>query len=121
MRNLLFFIIIVFFIQCKSNVNYYQGFIYNMNNKPVKNLKVYEKNNEDNYSITNDKGYFKIPIKKNNIKRFLYVKLNELETIDSIQVFGSQGGERIKYNFIEGRKDTLYIILPNKNNRFTSL
>jgi uncharacterized protein YxeA len=113
MKKLLFFIITVFLAGCKTNINYYQGFIYDMNNKPIKNLKVYEKSNKSNYSITNDKGYFKITTKNNTIKRFLYVEQNGLTIIDSIQVFGSQGGEKIKYSFVEGKKDTLYISLPN--------
>ncbi|UII26489.1 hypothetical protein LVD15_24865 [Fulvivirga maritima] len=109
MKKLLFIIMAIFFAGCKTNINYYQGFIYDMNNKPVKNLKVYEKSDKNNYSITNEKGYFKIPAKNNNINRFLYVEQNDLTIIDSIQVFGSQGGEKIKYNFVEGQKDTLYI------------
>ncbi len=116
MRKFLFFIAVVYLIQCKSNINYYQGFIYDMNNNPVINLKVYEKHNKENYSLTNKKGYFKIYTKRNNIKRFLYVKLNESRIIDSIQITGIQGGERIKYSFIEGRKDTLFITLPKQLN-----
>ena len=44
---------------CSSEISdYYEGYIY-LNKKPVNNAKISEKWSY-NYTITNDKGYFKL-------------------------------------------------------------
>lgn len=103
--------IAIVFLQCKTDLSYYQGYIVNENKRPIKNLKVYEKNDKENFSITDKKGYFKIDIIESNINRFLIIEKDN-KIIDSIQVIGTQGGEKIKYSFVEGEKDTLFINLP---------
>ena len=71
MRSITLLFILFIFIQCKTGINYYQGYIFNIDNSPIKGLKVYEKNDRYNHSITNKDGYFKIDIIKDNLKRYL--------------------------------------------------
>ncbi|CAA0159531.1 conserved hypothetical protein [Tenacibaculum maritimum] len=113
MKNIVLIFALMTFTQCKTGINYYQGHIFSVNNNPIKGLKVYEKYNYKNYSVTNKEGYFRINITKNNIERYLIIE-DKNEIIDSIQVIGIQGGERIKYSFIQGKRDTLFLNIDKK-------
>ena len=113
MKNIILLFISAFFIQCKTGINYYQGYIFSIDNNPIKNLKIYEKYDRNNYAISNKYGYFRIDITKNNIKRYLIIE-NEGRVIDSIQVIGTQGGEKIKYSFVQGENDTLFLNMNKK-------
>ncbi|CAM1356870.1 hypothetical protein [Tenacibaculum ascidiaceicola] len=109
MKNILFIVLLIpIFIQCEKRINYYQGYLYDTNNNPIENLVVYEKYNKKSFSRTNKKGLFKIKV-KNRLCHFLIIEQNGTTTIDSIQIIGVQGGEKIKYSFINGRNDTLFI------------
>ena len=108
MKKLFLFTLLLFLLSCKKKIDYYQGYLYDTNNNPIENLIVYEKYNKKSFSRTNKKGLFKIKV-KNRLSHFLIIEQNGTTIIDSIQIIGVQGGEKIKYSFINGRNDTLFI------------
>ena len=91
-----------------SDFRFYEGYIYNESKKPISDLEIFEKEQPNNKTITDKKGFFKINKLENSISMFLMIKNNK-NLIDSIQVIRRSGGERINYYFIEGRSDTLFI------------
>ena len=100
-------------VQCKPKINFYHGHIYSKDNEPIKNLTIYERYDKSKFSRTDAKGYFKINVKVNHIKGVLMVESSKSKLLDSIQVIGTQGGERLMYSFVEGKNDTLFLELPS--------
>ena len=108
-RIALLIVIIVIILGCKTRINYYEGYICNIDKKPINGLKVFsEYDSIHTYSYTDNNGFFKIKKDNNIIFHFLMIKKDHT-VIDSIQIIRMSGGERINYYFVEGRKDTLYI------------
>ena len=91
-----------------SNFRYYEGHIYDRNKKPLPNIKVCKMyHTPTDCTMTDANGYFKI----NEDPTFnpdLIVFYKE-QPIDTIITFSIYAGERATYNFVEGKKDTLFI------------
>lgn len=104
--NFLNIFLILFINACTAVPDYYEGYIFSSNKKPLANVKVCEE-----YSTkcvyTNSKGYFKLEMQKKSIRN-LIVFSND-KPIDTVRTVWNQHGEKIKYSFIEGKKDTLFI------------
>lgn len=107
MKKILFSILFVLTISCSNKIKFYHGYIYNSQNKPLKNLKVEEDDNLKNYSFTDESGYFKI-IEKNTFGGNLIISKENVK-IDTIWTVYSSHGEKLNYRFINGRNDTLRI------------
>ena len=90
---------------CSSEISdYYEGYIY-LNKKPVNNAKISEKGS-DNYTITNDKGYFKL--KRSNREVVLPIIVEKDNVKDSIDLQRSGGADaKIDYLLVTGNKDTI--------------
>ena len=104
--------VVIFFLMavisassCSSGISdYYEGYIY-LNKKPVNNVKISEKGS-DNYTITNDKGYFKL--KRNNREVVLPIIVEKDNVKDSIDLQRSGGADaKIDYLLVTGNKDTI--------------
>ena len=91
-----------------QNPKYIQGYIYTTEHNPIERIKIQDPNNTKILSYTNSKGYFRI---NQMIKgRLLYVLQNN-KKIDSIYIITTHPEKGANYNFVEGRKDTLFINL----------
>ena len=104
--------VVIFFLMavisassCSSGISdYYEGYIY-LNKKPVNNVKISEKGS-DNYTITNDKGYFKL--KRNNREVVLPIIVEKDNVKDSLDLQRSGGADaKIDYLLVTGNKDTI--------------
>lgn len=104
--------VVIFFLMavisassCSSGISdYYEGYIY-LNKKPVNNVKISEKGS-DNYTITNDKGYFKL--KRNNREVVLPIIVEKDNVKDSVDLQRSGGADaKIDYLLVTGNKDTI--------------
>jgi hypothetical protein len=94
-------------ISCSKKVNYYEGYIYNKQKKPIKGLMIFEKLDKEKFVYTSNQGFFKLKKNEQSINDLMIAK--EGKIVDSIQTVRTSGGEKINYYFIEGRKDTLFI------------
>lgn len=109
MKNIIFLLLIS---SCYSKKpNYIQGHIFNLENKPLKGIKVQDPNDKKIFTTTNNNGYFKINQLTNG--KLLYVYENE-KKINSIYIITTHPEREISYNFIEGKNDTLFIDLKNR-------
>ncbi len=109
-KNLLLLLIINIIVACSPKVIFYEGYIYNMKKKTISGLKVCVQDNNE-CTITNEKGFFKLPKQKNSIKNLIVFYNNE--PIDTLKTVWSQHGEKIHYSFIEDKRDTLFIDIKN--------
>ena len=110
---------IIFFCCCRTQINYYQGYIYDFDRQPIVGVKVYSPYDTiGTFGITDSNGFFQIKKPKHIISNFLYIK-NLHTIIDSIRIVGSHGGEQLHYSFVDGKNDTLFIDrskIENENN-----
>ena len=107
----LLYFVTLFTISCSSSSSdfrFYEGYIYNESKKPISDLEIFEKEQPNNKTITDKKGFFKINKLENSVSIFLIIKDND-RLLDSIQIIRKSGGEKLNYYFVEGRSDTLFI------------
>ena len=100
-------ILVVAFYACSTKEpKYIQGYIYNEYRKPVKGIKIEDPNNNILFSISDDKGYFRI----NQMRKgtYLYVIKDE-KKIDSIYVVRTHPERGMSYSFVEGKNDTVFV------------
>ena len=90
-----------------SGSKYYEGHIYDRNKKSLPNIKVCRGYKLTACTMTDANGYFKLN-KKPTFITDLIVFYKE-QPIDTITTFSIYAGERLTYNFVEGKKDTLFI------------
>ena len=90
-----------------SNFRYYEGHIYDGNKKPLPNIKVCRGHKLTTCTMTDTNGYFKLDMRPTFIT-YLIVFYKE-QPIDTIRPVSTYAGERLTYNFVEGKKDTLFI------------
>ena len=99
----LLYFVTLFTISCSSSSSdfrFYEGYIYNESKKPISDLEIFEKEQPNNKTITDKKGFFKINKLENSISMFLMIKNNK-NLIDSIQVIRRSGGESIMFPSIQ--------------------
>ncbi|MFC3161066.1 hypothetical protein SAMN05443633_101141 [Chryseobacterium arachidis] len=99
---------IFFLISCVATPDYYEGYIFTKEKKPLPNIKVCEIN-KNNCTITDNKGFFKMKKTKSSINDLAISYKNK--PLDTIKTVWSNHGERISYSFVEGKKDTIFIDL----------
>ena len=92
---------------CSNKISYYQGYIYK-NNMPQENIRVVGRDHSDTISMTNEKGYFKLNKRANWIEKYLHLYSGD-KKIDSISVVRTHPEYGIRYYFVEGRNDTLFL------------
>ena len=91
-----------------SGSKYYKGHIYDTNKKPLPNIKVCKMyHTPTDCTMTDANGYFKINKDPTSIPD-LIVFYKE-QPIDTIMTLSPAYVERVTYNFVEGKKDTLFI------------
>ena len=91
-----------------SGSKYYEGHIYDTNKKPLPNIKVCKMyHTPTDCTMTDANGYFKLNMRPTFITD-LIVFYKE-QPIDTIRPVSTYAGERLTYNFVEGKKDTLFI------------
>lgn len=91
-----------------SSFKYYEGHIYDENNNPLPNIKVCKMyHTPTDCAMTDANGYFKINKDPSSVSK-LIVFYKE-QPIDTIRTVSTYAGERVTYNFVEGKKDTLFI------------
>ncbi|MCW3161417.1 hypothetical protein [Chryseobacterium oryctis] len=105
MKSIKYLGAIILLWSCSASKNY-EGYIFNNQKKPVKNIKVCEQYTT-NCITTNDKGFF--ILKKDNTSIRNLVVFSNNKPIDTIRTVWSQHGEKINYSFIEGKKDALFL------------
>ena len=116
------YLFVVMAISCSQKISYYEGYIYNSENKPLSNLFIYAENDSINIKgYTDENGFFKIKKKENSIVNHLKIKKKENSIVnhlkikkngkilDSIKIIGIRGGEQIDYAFVNGKNDTIII------------
>jgi hypothetical protein len=109
MRKVFYFTIVclcVVFTNCSNYKSHYNGYVY-YKNIPVQGVLVREKNNTKTYTYTNSKGYF-ILAKNPNIIDDLVFKKESFKT-DTVKTVWSQHGEKIEYQFVTNRLDTIFL------------
>ena len=79
---------------------------------PLENIKVVARDHPDTISITNEKGYFKLNKRATWIEKYLYL-YSKNKKIDSISIIRTHPEYGVKYYFIEGRNDTLFLKINN--------
>jgi len=91
-----------------SSFKYYEGHIYDENKKPLPDIKVCKMyHTPTDCTMTDANGYFKINKDPTSIPD-LIVFYKE-QPIDTIMTLSPAYVERVTYNFVEGKKDTLFI------------
>lgn len=85
----------------------YEGFIYQAE-KPLPHVEIFEQDNPENSTQTDEDGFFSLNKRAGAVSRFLMVRKNNA-IIDSIQVIRTSAGEQLAYYFTESRKDTLFL------------
>ena len=90
-----------------SDSKYYEGHIYDENKKPLPNIKVCRGYKLTACTMTDTNGYFKINKDPTSIAKLII--FYKEQPIDTIRTRWAQGGERLVYSFVEGKKDTLFI------------
>ena len=91
-----------------SNFRYYEGHIYDRNKKPLPNIKVCKMyHTPTDCTMTDANGYFKINEDPTSIAKLII--FYKEQPIDTIRTVSTYAGERVTYNFVEGKKDTLFI------------
>ena len=116
MRNVILLILIASsLIGCKTKPLFYQGYVYH-DNQPQENVTVITDDNNQDYTKTDVTGYFKLNKMPNTLTDLIFNK--EGFRIDTIPSVWSQHGEKIKYNFINKKMDTIQLIKisPDKVN-----
>lgn len=108
MKKTIYLLIAIIFIGCKSKFNYYQGYVYNGSSKPILNLTIHGRDNFNDNSLTDEKGFFKIKKTENWVETFLYIKKGN-NLIDSIQVLRTHPEFGARYYFTDKRNDTIFI------------
>jgi len=109
MKKILFLTLAFLLFCCKNRkINFYEGHIYDENNKPLPNIKVCKMyHTPTDCTMTDANGYFKINKDPTSIPD-LIVFYKE-QPIDTMRTLWTQAGERIMYSFVEGKNDTLFI------------
>ncbi|WP_297975853.1 hypothetical protein [uncultured Capnocytophaga sp.] len=94
-----------------THIVYYSGYVYE-GNKALSNVKIIE-GDKNNYTYTNDKGYFKLR-KKENVNNYLIFKKENYKT-DSVFLTPMGGGfqGKVEYLFLRKTIDTLKIKKSN--------
>lgn len=106
MKTVYLIIVFLTIFSCNSKDSYYAGYIYNHENKPIENVKIYQMDSIKNFTFTNSKGSFYLKRDKNWVSDLVINYDNKLDTIRTI---GKQGGEKINYFFIDSIKDTIFL------------
>ena len=109
------FTLVLFACSTKKEPTYTHGYIYDEKGSSIQGIKIEDPNNKNIYSISNDKGYFKI----NGITSigFLYVILKG-KKIGSLYIRRTHPEAGSNYAFVEGRKDTLFIDIQHQKIRY---
>ena len=98
-------------VTCKGiKPTYYHGYLYDINGKPLDGLMLIGRDHKDVKSISNKQGYFKMDMRKNWIESYIYI-YDEGQKIDSISIVRTHPEYGVRYYFVEGRQDTLFISL----------
>ena len=90
-----------------SSFKYYEGHIYDENKKPLPNIRVCRGYKLTTCTTTDANGYFKLNKDPTSIAKLII--FYKEQPIDTIRTRWAQGGERLVYSFVEGKKDTLFI------------
>ena len=109
MKKILFLTLAFLLFCCKNRkINFYEGHIYDRNKKPLPNIKVCKMyHTPTDCTMTDANGYFKINKDPTSIPDL--IGFYKEQPIDTIITVWAQGGERLVYSFVEGKKDTLFI------------
>lgn len=88
MRKITLLVVIVAFVlSCKSKINYYEGYIYNTDKEPLSKVKVCKMYKLNEYSITDEKGYFRINKAPNFIdKLIVFYDEKPVDTIRTVWI-----------------------------------
>ncbi|SIS47534.1 hypothetical protein SAMN05421766_102141 [Zobellia uliginosa] len=108
MRKIFYLCVLIMFACSSKKVTYYQGYVYDVNHKPLENLVIEGRDYSETKSLTNSQGYFKMKTRQNWFETFLYVKDKEIK-IDSIQVLRTHPEFVQSHHFVNGKNDTLFL------------
>ncbi len=104
MKQLILFIILLY--SCKPSQEFYDGYVY-YDKKPVGNVMVKENRIDKNINTKTDStGYFILPKNSNSLSDLVFIK--DGVNIDTVKTVWTQHGEKIKYTFLNKKKDTLF-------------
>lgn len=103
------FIIIFFLLAgCKPSVNYYQGYIFDEDKRPIPNATISLKSDEDKYYVQSDSlGYFKMVITPFYYDHLIIEKIGY--KTDTVKTVWMQSGEKLRYCFLNTTNDTLFL------------
>lgn len=99
-RNVIYYLIVIVFVSCKSANNYYQGKVQDQNGNPLEGVSVFEEGSKDIRGTYSDSsGYFKLKRSPDWLGNLVFIKEGYLsDTVPSVR---SLAGERVRYYFIE--------------------
>lgn len=109
MKTILLLLVILWSSVCCSppKFKHYAGYIYQAG-RPVGEAEIFEQDNPENRTQTNQDGFFTLLKRANGVSQFLMVRKNDT-VVDSMQVIRTAGGEQLRYYFTERTKDTLFL------------
>ncbi len=67
-------IISIIFSSCESKIEFYHGYVFDKNNKPIQNVKVREFSENNFYTYTDRLGYFKLKKNPNFSSDLIFTK-----------------------------------------------
>lgn len=108
------FTLVLFACSTKKEPTYTHGYIYDVKGSPLQGIKVEDPDNKSTFSISDDKGYFRI--NKITSRMYLYVTLEE-KKIDSFYIVAIHPEAGQNFYFVEGRRDTLFVDMQQKKIR----
>lgn len=113
MKNIFYLLLLLLLYSCKTTGNnFYQGKVLDENDKPLEGVTVVEEDRDENRTITDKNGYFKLDRSPDWLGRLIFVKEGYKE--DTIPSVWHQAGEKIEYNFI--KNDTTIVRLTGLGN-----
>lgn len=112
-QKILSILFLALLVQCSGKIKFYHGYVYGEDGVPLENIRIFEDDNLRESALTDKNGYFKLE-EKNSFSGDLVIMLSDSTVIDTIKTAYAVHGERIRYQFINGTSDTIWIKVVKK-------
>ena len=109
MRNSIYIVLAISLLcfACSNKTNKYKGYVF-YNNKPLINVTVIEDGVTENFTKTNEDGYFILERASKKVTRDLVFKKEGYFT-DTLRILRGKTGGKIYFLFLREQSDTLFM------------
>lgn len=114
MKYIAYIYLLICFLSCDKELDYYHGVVVDSNLVPISNVTVKTDYSDAIFTETKKTGYFKLSREPNKYGSIIFSKKGY--KTDTIRTVWAQSGEFLDYNFINKKIDTIAlreITLPN--------